>query len=567
MSNSANLSFGVIGERVAALQKSLQGRGAYLPSIETMRAYFGPATRQAVLQFQQRQALPITGVVDQRTAAALGLSSGPQSSGTRLPDASGPASEEPLRPIDVPERPVPTATSQTVDLGANDIQFEGLRGGEPLLLIPVRIETRFADTQDGPQLWVRIFPDQFSIDSHNPSLTADEWAGALQSWDAMWPLAAGEVDGQKQAWASLAAAFGPRRAAYVADATGPADFDAWVTGPSSAVLGTNRTPPQAPPSGLASHSWTQPAVARALPTQWFVMLVSGGATQVIEVTRPHQDLVVSPDPGAAGSAGEPGGPTYAMTWLSDFEKAQRVGMAVAIDISAEQRAGGFDQVVVFGLSSTSGLTGAAVLESLLSSHHYTDGFAFVPQGTATKNSPDSISGYSRSDPNFATSFSVERSGPLIPTSIIPSTDLISADAADGQLFARVLAIDPSSVSYTQYSDQTDQQDAVAMATACWPATGDYFLRYMIGTQTDADNAGSYPAICDDGCAGTRPDTGISRGDHAVRYPTCCLDCRCSIGRSWRCRATGVPHSKGPCNLGGYIKEFSDSNYAEQWDCP
>ncbi len=381
---------------------------------------------------------------------------------------------------------LPAATSQAVDLTVGDIFFKGLRGLEPLLLLPLRVETRFADSAGGPQLWVRIFPDQIAIDSHDPDLTTDEWVGAQQYWKAMWPLTASQSDARQKAWSDLAAAFGPRRAAYVARSTGPMDFDAWVSSPAAAVLGTGRAVPTAPGT-LRPSSWSKPAVARALPTQWFVMLTSGSTTQVVEVIRPKADLVVSPDPGAAGALGSAGGPTDAMSWLSDFNQAQRAGMAVAVNITREQRAAGFDRLIVFGITGDSGSAGQTLLEDLLRAHRFTDGMAFVPQGMATKNSTDSVSGYTRSDPTFAESFKVECAGDLIARAAAPLPDLMAAACSDGQMFAGLLGIDPVTVAHTKYADRTDQHDAAAMATAAWPATGDYFLRYLTGyTVTPAE---------------------------------------------------------------------------------
>ena len=301
-------------------------------------------------------------------------------------------------PGDVRAAAEATIAVQTINLNTTNVSFEGLRTIEPLLLLPIRIETRFADASSGPQLWVRLFPDQIAIDSHDPELTAAEWSGALRYWTAMWPLTASNTAAQQAAWADLAATFGPRRAAYISVSTGPADFDAWVSGPGTAALGTGRTFPTAP-STFRPSSWSQPAMARALPTQWFVMLTSGTTTQVIEVTRPNEDLTVSPDPRATGAVGAAGGPTDAMSWLVDFNTAQGLGMAVAIDITSAQRTAGFDQLVVFEITSDFGSAGQTVLENLLTAHRFTDGFAFVPQGAPTKNSSDSPSGYSRSDPH------------------------------------------------------------------------------------------------------------------------------------------------------------------------
>ncbi len=42
-----------------------------MPGAERLRAFFGPGTRDAVINFQRAQGLPITGVVDAATASAI----------------------------------------------------------------------------------------------------------------------------------------------------------------------------------------------------------------------------------------------------------------------------------------------------------------------------------------------------------------------------------------------------------------------------------------------------------------------------------------------------------------
>ena len=68
---NAPLSVGAYGADVSRLQEGLLGRGIELPTAEAQRRFFGPATRQALRQFQTVQGLAITGVVDAATAAAL----------------------------------------------------------------------------------------------------------------------------------------------------------------------------------------------------------------------------------------------------------------------------------------------------------------------------------------------------------------------------------------------------------------------------------------------------------------------------------------------------------------
>jgi len=61
------LSLGTYGAAVARLQEFLVQQGVNLPASEVDRAFFGPATRQAVWEFQRKVGLPVTGLVDERT--------------------------------------------------------------------------------------------------------------------------------------------------------------------------------------------------------------------------------------------------------------------------------------------------------------------------------------------------------------------------------------------------------------------------------------------------------------------------------------------------------------------
>jgi peptidoglycan hydrolase-like protein with peptidoglycan-binding domain len=64
---SAKLSVGAFGGDVASLHSSLTSQGLTVPSSEVARQFFGPGTRQAVQQFQQKQGLPATGELDTTT--------------------------------------------------------------------------------------------------------------------------------------------------------------------------------------------------------------------------------------------------------------------------------------------------------------------------------------------------------------------------------------------------------------------------------------------------------------------------------------------------------------------
>ena len=80
----------------------------------------------------------------------------------------------------------------------------------PLLLFPVRLETRFL----GDDLWVRIYPDQIFVNTHEPRLTKTELDAGKRYLSY---LNKGTSDEEKRnAWRELARLFGPERAAWIA---------------------------------------------------------------------------------------------------------------------------------------------------------------------------------------------------------------------------------------------------------------------------------------------------------------------------------------------------------------
>ena len=94
-------------------------------------------------------------------------------------------------------------------------------GDTPILLFPVRLETRFhavPAAEGGPrdELWVRIYPDDCLVDTFEEMLSETELASARRFWTETW--AAGGVDGQRRtAWRNLVASHGAGRAAWIVD--------------------------------------------------------------------------------------------------------------------------------------------------------------------------------------------------------------------------------------------------------------------------------------------------------------------------------------------------------------
>jgi len=93
----------------------------------------------------------------------------------------------------------------------------------PLLLLPVRLETRFEYGPDGtkPQaLKVRIYPDDIHINSHEADLTADEVVWGRSFWSMH--ERAGSLSERMAAWRLLVSRFGVNRAAWITRVLAPA---------------------------------------------------------------------------------------------------------------------------------------------------------------------------------------------------------------------------------------------------------------------------------------------------------------------------------------------------------
>jgi hypothetical protein len=94
----------------------------------------------------------------------------------------------------------------------------------PFALLPVRLETRFSATglngAAGPQLWVRIYPDDCWIDTFEPVLSDAELANAKIYWQNFWRAGGVEAD-ERAAWRGLVTAYGSGRAGYIVDTYQP----------------------------------------------------------------------------------------------------------------------------------------------------------------------------------------------------------------------------------------------------------------------------------------------------------------------------------------------------------
>ena len=111
--------------------------------------------------------------------------------------------------------------------------LERLSDQYPILLLPLRLETRFKtvqiDDQSRQQLWVRVFPDECSIDTFDDVLSLSEVTRARNYWSSVWRAGTAANSAMESlvrdkrigAWQKLMGHFNAGRAHWVTEAHKP----------------------------------------------------------------------------------------------------------------------------------------------------------------------------------------------------------------------------------------------------------------------------------------------------------------------------------------------------------
>ena len=111
----------------------------------------------------------------------------------------------------------PTTTSPTDDM-------KRLPATAPFIMFPIRIETRFGMTpapNPVPALFLRVYPDEIFLDTHEPRLTREEIDAAKNYFNET-----DTIQEQPEHWRELVAGMSPERAAWVLRAMQPHDINA-----------------------------------------------------------------------------------------------------------------------------------------------------------------------------------------------------------------------------------------------------------------------------------------------------------------------------------------------------
>lgn len=345
----------------------------------------------------------------------------------------------------------------------------------PFLLLPVRIETRFIHHDHSDELWVRVYPDEIAIHTHEKILTDKEVAEGEKYWKALFNAEKNggnqKEDQKKSAWSHLAELFGPSRAAWIAGQTKPVNWAADLPGINS------EDQLNFPAHDLTkTNAWNRAPRTTILPDKFVLMLYEGTNIVIERVGNIIPDeLFLGPDPMDSENAFVTKndklvfGPSY--DWTSDFTKAIEKGMGFKIGLNADQAKNGFTKLLLLGVYLSSDETESKKsIENLIDNHHYSPkGFSLVKQGTPTNNTDSNASGYTKNDSFHNTSYFVETGKELF-------TEI---DDCDGRNLADALGIDYTPLQYILNSDSTDHKEAVAMNRALYPSTLGYYFESLM----------------------------------------------------------------------------------------
>ena len=183
---------------------------------------------------------------------------------------------------------------------------EKLSDGSPFVLFPVRLETRFHSgnlrERVGHQLWVRIYPDDCSIDTFEPTMSNSELANVKLFWQNSWS-AGGFEDQERGAWRSLVAAQGSGRAGWLVDTYAPVNLASKPTKAAAAdeilVIATQAPLPAAEGAAITAYwqaIWLADENAGKQKTARDSLTVAVGAARAAELVASYAPFNLTDTP-------------------------------------------------------------------------------------------------------------------------------------------------------------------------------------------------------------------------------------------------------------------------------
>ena len=226
----------------------------------------------------------------------------------------------------------------------------------PILLFPLKLETRFVNDE----LWIRAFPDEAFLQSHDPMLTKEEQTAALAFKGQT------SKEQEKLAWDALVSKHGVYRAS-------------WIAQISKAELEQQQA------NGKENEK--EPSFYfKWLPDRLVFYVYKEGDQKP---TYKSDGSVINREGLTVLGEGD--------AWLQDFDKAIQAGMGIKIKIDPGD--------TKFEKSNREWIPVTMMIRWCLpkgwliysTTINYTEGFSFLKYGTPTNNTDKVSSGYSARD--------------------------------------------------------------------------------------------------------------------------------------------------------------------------
>jgi hypothetical protein len=369
----------------------------------------------------------------------------------------------------------------------------------PILLLPVRIETRFhkymLGLQEKYQIWIRIFPDDIAIESHEAALTKSEIAQSQIYWTTVWTTSNSTV--KVNAWDVVCRQFTSQRAAWIIKQMEPLN-----------VSQTPRPPaPDFPDDTVLEKrytTWTKAPETRVMPDVFVAHVYqnydpNNPIPLKIKQGRPvPSSLKVGIDPNdenslkRSGTNGEDISASNDINWLLDFDAAIQNGMGMKVDLdNLSQYNSTFQRITVVGVKALSDQNhGKVLLESLFDNHHFNRGLSLLKQATRTKNSADDPSGYSYYEFGNSETYVTE----LGPEKVTPNVTMVEKNKRDGQRLSEALGVSYQLFDHIYHADGYDIRDAMNMNTVLFSATVGYSMDTIFSPVFDFTTVSVYDPI-------------------------------------------------------------------------
>ncbi len=368
----------------------------------------------------------------------------------------------------------------------------------PILLFPVRLETRYFRPDGNLELRVRVFPDTIHVDSHNPNIATFELQLAKAYWNVRYQHGI-KASATRNAWAQLSKRVGTPRGQWLASQLVPKNLQ-------EAPKGAPAFPPM---ESIESHNPQLVATARVLPDRWAFCCTHSGSESTHWGQPVRSELPVGPNANAKELPDFPGAIDEGNRWLVDFAEAEKRGMAIRISLpNALQRV---DKLIVLGVrASIDSEESEKRVSELLEMQRASDGFSLLSPDTPTNNTEEERSGLRVDQVATPESFAAFHEKAPLPAS------------CQGARLGSALGLGEQALASVEHARHDRESATSAMHTALWPATWGYYLEQMIQPSLRASDLGKTRShfIKHVRAAGALPSLRIGKQPYGILPVTC-----------------------------------------------